>query len=238
MSKGRRKKTLRDLTKTDLTINEGYTLSKAFRLKTHPTAVAIIGAEMVEHELDLLINKRLRKKDKATWFSLVEDVGPLSTFHRKIALANAMSMFDEKIRHDLTIIKRIRNTFAHNRKLINFSDETIIEEIQSSKLLLKRQRDPIGGTKGHRAELATILYGIICYRIANALSKKRTGRVKKLKKRSILAQLLDMSPDELARLQSGPQSVPQNQSDGPTPAKSPSRMGDIFGYTPPKREHL
>lgn len=53
----------------------------------------------------------------------------MSSFSPKIYLAYAMNIIDDSVLHDLNIIRRVRNAFAHAPKPISFSTNEVKHEI-------------------------------------------------------------------------------------------------------------
>lgn len=54
--------------------------------------------------------------------TVFEGTGPLSTFSSKISLCRALGLFGEEVRHDLQILRKIRNDFAHSPQQLHLSD--------------------------------------------------------------------------------------------------------------------
>jgi hypothetical protein len=99
----------------------------------HPIATAVWGAAMVEHELESLIRRRIARNDDDTWNDLVDTGGALSTFSAKITLGYALGFYDESMRHNLDIVRNIRNAFAHAKQSIDFSHVLITAELRRIK---------------------------------------------------------------------------------------------------------
>src|SRR5215469_2652966 len=121
MSKSAQKPKLRDYSRITLTTEESEQLRQLLsQLEQQSIANAIIGAVMVEHELDGLLRRRFKRKDDDTWEQLVSDQGPLTSFNAKIIAGYAFGIYDKKLRDDLHIVRAIRNAFAHSKKIIDF----------------------------------------------------------------------------------------------------------------------
>jgi hypothetical protein len=118
-NRGKIKPKLRDLSNLVLTREEEEALATA-AVHANPTVTAIMGAVMVEHELEGLLRSRLSKKDDDTWSDLTLDNGPFGTFHKKINAAYALGIYDDTTKQNLNIVRNIRNAFAHSKKLIDF----------------------------------------------------------------------------------------------------------------------
>ncbi len=132
MSRGKRKGSLRHLSReapSDAEQNE------VLRFVTGAPAVtaAILGAALVEHELELHLIEKLKRKDPETIELLTDQGGPMGTFSAKITLAYALGVIDETDMAHLNIIRHIRNVFAHARKLVFFDHELIGRELRKIK---------------------------------------------------------------------------------------------------------
>src|SRR6516165_6267823 len=130
---------LRDLTRLQPELQEAMDVSNALGKEAHPITTAILGAVMVEQELETLLRSKFKRKDDKTWEMLVEN-GPLNSFSSKIVIGYALGIYDERMRNDLNIVRSIRNAFAHSRKLIQFDDPLIVNELgKASKLALPKK---------------------------------------------------------------------------------------------------
>jgi hypothetical protein len=140
MSKGRKKPKLRDLSVDPLTYDEQILLINALSAAATPISIAILGAVLVEHELDVSLRERLRISNDAEWQTLVDERGPFSSFSRKIAVGHALRIYREDFRENLDIIRAVRNAFAHSRRIIDFSHPLVGKELNSIRLLARRKR--------------------------------------------------------------------------------------------------
>ena len=81
---------------------------------SNPRISALLAGVLV-NELALVAVKfnliSLSKKDEKALF---EGYGPLSSFSALIDVGYGMGLFSDKLRHDLNVIRRLRNYFAHN----------------------------------------------------------------------------------------------------------------------------
>ena len=94
---------------------------------------AIIFAAMLEHALEAAISSHFVGDAKRELFSYDDD-GPLATFASKISIGRALGVFDDRMRKDLTRLKKIRNAFAHARVHVDFSTKAIV--LNCNQLLL------------------------------------------------------------------------------------------------------
>ena len=125
-----RKIKLRDLSRIQPEFHEAMDVSNALGKEAHPIATAILGAVMVEHELETLLRFRFKRKDDKTWAMLVAENGPLNSFSSMVLAGYALGIYDESMRNDLHIVRNIRNAFAHSKRLIHFDNPLIVKELE------------------------------------------------------------------------------------------------------------
>jgi DNA-binding MltR family transcriptional regulator len=167
-----RKLKLRHYSTIALTPEQSAKLRKLLlEYKQHSITIAILGAVMVEHELDTLLRRRFKRKDDNTWDELVSDRGPLSSFYAKIVAGYAFAIYDKNVRHDLDIIRTIRNTFAHSKKLIEFDDDLIVAELVKAHFLNKRLKRSL--RRANVVEAGKAAYISICQSVALKLLQRR-----------------------------------------------------------------
>src|SRR5579862_7756007 len=65
---------------------------------------------------------------------LFEGYGPLATFSAKIAVGTVLGLINKDMRHDLGIIKRMRNGSAHSYLPVSFDASPFRERCRSLKL--------------------------------------------------------------------------------------------------------
>ncbi|QRN82327.1 hypothetical protein JR338_07715 [Chloroflexota bacterium] len=96
--------------------------------------VALVGSEMLSQLLKGLIGKKLLP-DPKTRNKILTNVGsPVSTFSSRIELAYGMGLISNDEYHDLTIIRKIRNSLAHSIKEKYFADEDIKNKINELRI--------------------------------------------------------------------------------------------------------
>lgn len=103
---------------------------KALDIKAPAISTAILGAVLVEHELEVSLRRRLSRKDDDTWGEMLAEGGPFSTFARKIKSGYAMRVYDDAFEANLNIIRTVRNTFAHSKRLIEFDHPLVAAELK------------------------------------------------------------------------------------------------------------
>jgi DNA-binding MltR family transcriptional regulator len=85
-------------------------------------SVVILQAAMVEVALEKAIQKKMRKDiPKEVLERLFEYDGPIGNFSSKTTIAYAFGILGTTARHDLDLIRLMRNQFAHCRKAMDFS---------------------------------------------------------------------------------------------------------------------
>lgn len=170
-NRGVRKPKLRDLSHAVITSEERKTLMRAL-INTNPIVTAILGAVLVEHELDWLLRGRLSRKDDDTWSDMTGEEGPLSTFHRKILMGHALGIYTAEARTNLHIVRVIRNAFAHSKKLIDFDHPLIVAQL--SKIVYSTKQD----RKLYEVKNDNQLrYSCLCYMLTCNLMLKKIKRL-------------------------------------------------------------
>src|SRR5687768_16323914 len=102
-NRGRKKSTIRLVSHEPPTEEEIDHISS--NLATMPdVAAALLDLAMIEHELEYLLRQRFARKDETTWFLLVAENGPLSTFAMKITAGYSFPLFDETTKKNLSIV--------------------------------------------------------------------------------------------------------------------------------------
>ena len=93
---------------------------RALKERSH-AGVAIVGAALVEEEVLRALITKMRALSRTMHKRLFDGYGPLSSFSGKIDVAYALGIVTKETYEDLTIIRRVRNQFAHSRVLVDFS---------------------------------------------------------------------------------------------------------------------
>jgi DNA-binding MltR family transcriptional regulator len=95
---------------------------------TSARGAAILLAANVESAIEAIIESSLPLNSKKDLEPLYARDGALSSLYSKIHLGYAMGLYDDKIRDDLNVIRRVRNAFAHTRRPIDFGTPEISDE--------------------------------------------------------------------------------------------------------------
>ena len=77
-----------------------------------PVIALTVGARL-DAALERALLAKMRKLSEAQRTNLFDGYGPLSSFAAKIDVAYALNIFDDALYADLTVIRKIRNAFAH-----------------------------------------------------------------------------------------------------------------------------
>jgi DNA-binding MltR family transcriptional regulator len=80
--------------------------------------------------LVLLSGFRSNTISKSLIDKIFEGYGPLSSFSNRIAVCTALGLAGSDVRHDLSIIRNIRNDFAHSYKKLSLSHYQSIKTLK------------------------------------------------------------------------------------------------------------
>jgi hypothetical protein len=97
-------------------------------------AVGILAATLVEIQLTEALKYRLAKHPKiiAEFF---RDGGVIGSFSAKIDLGHLLNLFTPDAYSDISIMKRIRNAFAHKPEMLSFATDSIKDRCFNLKLV-------------------------------------------------------------------------------------------------------
>jgi len=180
-SKGKRKPNIRDISRHWPTGEEIGAVFDHLDTGQHSIVVAILGAAMLEYDLERLLRPRFRRKDDTTWGRLTGENGAASSFAQKINLAYAFGLIDEKHRLCLLAVKNVRNVFAHSKKLVDFDNDLVLEELNDvalplprKNIIYKKMLKPNAESPVHAGKASFIF---LCFVLSNYLTKKDTKRL-------------------------------------------------------------
>jgi DNA-binding MltR family transcriptional regulator len=134
-SRKTKKRTLRTIDKDRLSVQE---LTETFQeiVGVSDRSAAILVAAHIDSALsDLIEAELLTSIEEDAIKPLYERDGALSTFFSKVHLGYAMSLYDDKVRDDLEVIRRVRNSFSHVRRAINFNTPEIADECKKFRTM-------------------------------------------------------------------------------------------------------
>jgi DNA-binding MltR family transcriptional regulator len=92
---------------------------RALQARTH-AEIGLVGATIIEEQLLRALLTKMRPLSGEMKKRLFDGYGPLSSFSAKIDLSYALQIINKDQYDDLTVIRRIRNQFAHAMPLLNF----------------------------------------------------------------------------------------------------------------------
>jgi len=174
MARGR----FRDLSRLQLASDDLIALTDALGGREHPIATAILGAVIVEHDLEQLLRARLKRKDHQTWARLTDERGPLNSFSSMIAMGYALGIYDQGMRSDLDIVRHIRNAFAHSRKPIHFDHPAVVAELKKATRWAKRDLSLQFKGRVDDKYAAQHFYAILCLRLSSKITKIEGRRIR------------------------------------------------------------
>jgi DNA-binding MltR family transcriptional regulator len=141
MSRGKKKPSLRDLTRESPTQEDTQAIlnyaAKIAKAEEVPVGADRIIAISMGALLDSLIEARIvhALKNKDDIEEMFADRGPLGTFSSKIQMAYALGQIDSTVRDDLNCIRRIRNVFAHAKTSVTMDTPLVAKECAKLKLM-------------------------------------------------------------------------------------------------------
>ena len=98
-------------------------------------AAVILQASNVENILQSVLQKKMRQPLASEFRErLFDGNGPLATFSNKILVGYALGLFGSVFRHDLDLIRELRNGFAHTRHPMTLSTPHVAEVCKFLKL--------------------------------------------------------------------------------------------------------
>ena len=238
-SRGRKKPKLRDLSRDIPTKDELIAINRALG-EAHPTAAGILGAVVVEHDLETLLRDRLAKDNDELWAELTDDNGPLGTFFRKIKISRALKIIDDPTQQNLHIVRNIRNAFAHSKKLIDFDHPLIVAELRSLEIPRynkRRHKDCKNLYYGSKESYLSLCHFISMHLVRKHIKNTSTSNKRRLQKTgSPFANLL-MQNYLQRSTKSSPLSSLDDQNDDPNPAIPGGLLGGILHLVPKKPDN-
>lgn len=132
--------------------------------ESHDRSCALVLTAILEQGLESAILSHcisLGETDKTWLFGGPEGEGAF-TFASKIRLGLALGIYGQNTRHDLGMFRHIRNTFAHSKRTLSFSDPEIGAACDSLKFLEKaKSTDWLEGRKADHK--SNFIEAIRCY---------------------------------------------------------------------------
>jgi DNA-binding MltR family transcriptional regulator len=112
-----------------------------FSNSTH-AGTALLVAAIADRQLEDALILKMRGLNNSMRERLFENYGPLSSFSAKIDIAYALCITDRITYDRLTIIRRVRNKFAHSDEPITFGNQDILAILSSIKENDDKELDP------------------------------------------------------------------------------------------------
>jgi DNA invertase Pin-like site-specific DNA recombinase len=130
-SRHTKKRTLRTIDKDDIiSVEEWAEIFKEINGVSDRSATILVAAHVDVALSSFIEAALLLSPEEEALKPLYERDGALSTFFSKIHLGYAMSLYDDKTRDDLEVIRKVRNAFSHVRRSINFNTSEIVKECE------------------------------------------------------------------------------------------------------------
>jgi len=164
--RGVKKMTIQDLAEELPTGDDLESYSK-FVVAESDRGAAIMAAALVEKALEEVIRSYLGDPGggvQDTWFKGA--LAPFRTFSAKIALGRGLAIYGEHMEARLTIIRNVRNAFAHRMIPLDFTHPTLVEEC------IKLAPDP----EKHRDTSRKWIFASSCMSVAHVLGVHATER--------------------------------------------------------------
>jgi hypothetical protein len=147
------------------------------------SAAAIIGANLLEHQLALSIMARLVKLSPADHNRIFDgESAVLGRFHAKIQIGYALGIYGKKEYDELMLVKAIRNRFAHNLFVKSFRHPLLRRDC--SKLMVPKHRIWVAEilaegekpARGHRAKYFQSVIGLEVFLFQQRSKPRRPRR--------------------------------------------------------------
>lgn len=90
---------------------------------------AVLAGSYVENHLGLYLKSRMN--DTSVAERMFSSEGPLANFSQRIDLAQAFGFLSKEQCADLSLIKKIRNHFAHHPKEASFKDKPVSDWVEN-----------------------------------------------------------------------------------------------------------
>ncbi len=114
--------------------NEKLVLKSLY--KEGDRSAALIAGSIVDTRLEACLRSMMKQSEKVQE-RFFGTYGPLGSFSSRIDLAYLLNVISKEAHNDLTIIRNIRNDFAHNLSIKGFKDTSIKDKTLNLKLIDK-----------------------------------------------------------------------------------------------------
>ena len=102
--------------------------------KESDRGIVLVSAELISVLLQELLAKKFLSDSRIGNILFNQPGSSLSSFYSKIELSFAMGLISDDEYHDLQIVRKVRNQFAHSFDELHFSTEVIAKEITKLKI--------------------------------------------------------------------------------------------------------
>ncbi len=135
-------------------------MMNSLEAETSDRAIAIVGAAYLDDRLARTIRAFLIKRDEPTR-KLLGTQGPLGAFGARIQMAFCLGLLDEDEYHDLGIIQKIRNEFAHQVADLTFDEARMAQRCDLLRLLKSNSSPELYQSYTRRKRYITTVADII-----------------------------------------------------------------------------
>jgi len=118
---------LTDLTKDEHLPEAEFAVLEAEIAKGSDRSAAILLGVYAQDALNGMMRSSIPRLDKRTLSDLFGQNGPFYSFYSTILMAHAMELIDDGTKKQLTIIRQVRNAFAHALRPISFRTPEVAE---------------------------------------------------------------------------------------------------------------
>lgn len=137
-------------------------LAQADESASHDRTLAIVGAVYLEDALRGAISKHLMPSRLSTTGATIfeDEQAPLQSISARARMAYALGIIDEIQRKDMTIIRSIRNAFAHSSDGFTFKHPDIAAAVGSLEVLKNTNLDDLKAAAPRLFERARFIVAI------------------------------------------------------------------------------
>lgn len=146
----------------------------SFHTESDRGAAVLVGG-FVENYLGVYLRSLV--VDAKVADGLFQAVGPLSSFSQRIAVARAFGLISKNDYNDLTLIRKIRNYFAHHPLEASFSTPPIAQFAAH----LSEQQTALGSHPNSAAEQNKLAYLYTCAQVCGRFHLKMDKKAKPTK---------------------------------------------------------
>jgi DNA-binding MltR family transcriptional regulator len=140
----------------------------------------ILGVSMIDEMLRRVLETYFIADGKSAHELLSPDVAyaPLSSFGAKISLAFCLGLISSEERHDMRILKNIRNLFAHELSLLVLQHPPIAKQIAKLKLVEDTEDPPSSEEEKFYTTMYSLMASLFIRQLA--IYGKRQGRIEEM----------------------------------------------------------